>query len=270
MRRDVQLGIITSTLTKLIPGAVPAHLSVSITERLPSGYPEGAKHTWTGDVDTVAERIFTALYGRPTAPGVTPLAAITEVLRRPVETAATADFITGVDIRQWDPDATGTPKPWAMRADTLARLVHDRLFGAPGTASAESSPLARAEDAKRRRDIGGEIGALRSGERALKTAPWYPSRAGDLVHVHYEGIGDIRAWGETYVVEPEPGFADSLRLRLLHHTAKGDAATMAGVWATNSGDPDPLFDMWFEAGPARITVVRDGRVMHPVPAVPGP
>ncbi|MGW6309168.1 hypothetical protein ACWFRQ_17815 [Streptomyces niveus] len=271
MRRDVELGIIAETLAKTIPGAAPANLSVLITEHRPNR----GENTWTGGIDALAERVFTALYGRPTAPGVTPLAAITEVLRRPFPTVATADLISGADIRQYDPAVADAPEPWAMEVTVLALKIHDRLFGAQVPADApppdarDLSPLAQAEDAKRRRDLPGELGALMDGERALRSAPWYPSQVGDLVHVHYEGHGPLPAWGETYAVEPDPGFADSLRLRLLHHTAKGDAATEAGVWATTGADPAPLFGMWFEAGPAVLTIVRDGRVVHLGPAVPG-
>lgn len=274
MRRDVQLGIITSTLHKMIPGAAPAFLSVEISEHLPGR--DGARNTWTGDVDALAERIFTALYGRPTAPGVTPLAAITEVLRRPFPTVATADLITGTDVRRFDSSATDAPDPWAMEVGMLALKIHDRLFGGQAPAgvrppdSRELSPVAAAEAAKRRRDLGGEIDALMGGERALKTAPWYPSRPGDLVHVHYEAAGHgLPAWGETYEVIEDPEFAEDMRLRLVHHTAQGDAAIMTGAWAKESGDVDPLYDMWFEAGSAVLTIVRDGRVVHLGPAVPG-
>lgn len=272
MRRDVQLGIITETLHKIIPGAVPGNLSVQIIERLP--YYEGAKNSWTGDVDAVAERVFTALYGSPAEPGITPLVAITETLRRPFETVAAADLITGTDIRHVDPSiprgSSGLPDPWAVQVDVLARRIHDRLFGTPDTTTAGTSPLAQAEDAKRRRDISGEIGALMEGKRALESAPWYPSRPGDLVHVHIEGPGrGLPAWGETYAVEPDPGFPEGLRLRLVHHTAQGGDTATAGVYVSDDGGPDPLYELWFEAGPARLTIVRDGRVVHLGPAVPG-
>ncbi|MFB6950210.1 hypothetical protein ACFCXP_11320 [Streptomyces niveus] len=270
MRRDVQLGIITETLNKIIPGAVPGNVSARITEHLPNGGVNG----WSGSTDALAELVFTGLYGRPAEPGITPLAAITEVLRRPFETVAAADLITGTDIRHVDPSiprgSSGLPDPWAVQVDVLARRIHDRLFGTPGTTTAGASPLAQAEEAKRRRDLGGEIGALTHGERALKSTRWYPSAPGDLVHVHYEAAGPgLPAWGETYEVIPDPQFSDDLRLRLVHHTAKGDAATMTGAWATEHGEPDPLFDMWFEAGPGQMTIVRDGRVVHPGPAIPG-
>ncbi|WP_424862808.1 hypothetical protein [Streptomyces sp. MMS24-I29] len=38
------------------------------------------------------------------------------------------------------------------------------------------SPLARAEEAKRRRDLVGEVDALVGGHRELTEASWYPSR----------------------------------------------------------------------------------------------
>ncbi|MGW1035043.1 hypothetical protein ACWD4Z_23005 [Streptomyces antibioticus] len=123
------------------------------------------------------------------------------------------------------------------------------------------SPLAQAEDAKRARDLAGEIGALMAGGTALESAPWYPARPGDLVHVHYEAGGVTAAFGETYRITA--GAHGFLSMRLLCHTLPdGEPAEgVVGCFAVDD-DPDPLMELWMEAGPQRLTIVRDGRVVH--------
>ncbi|RBQ21649.1 hypothetical protein DP939_02755 [Spongiactinospora rosea] len=120
----------------------------------------------------------------------------------------------------------------------------------------QRSPLARADDAKRRRDIDGELGAIKDGYEALTSAPWYPARAGDILHVHYEAL-DVAAWGETYLVT---GGRFGVELLLLAHTAQD--ADAAGAYAPGMPD-DPIMEAWMEAGPGALMVVRDGRVIHP-------
>jgi hypothetical protein len=195
-RRDPRLEIITEAIERLIPGATPAFLTVTVTETLP-GTTEH-KHTWTGTPEGVGQHVFTSLYGRP---------------------------------------RTEQPR----------------------------SPLAQAEDAKRRRDLGGELGALMTAGRSLESAPWYPARPGDLVHVHYPAGGQSPAFGETYVVEPVEDWQGELGLRLLHHTHPGpeeDAAGMVGCFAPGDTIGAPLMGPWFEAGPHALTIVRDGRPVH--------
>lgn len=192
MRRNANLQIITEAIQKLIPGATPAFLTVEVTETLPGTGEQ--KNTWSGRPEAVAEKVFTALYGRP---------------------------------------------------DTTPPL----------------SPLAQAEDAKRARDIQGEIGALMAGDRSLTSAPWYPARPGDLVHVHYEQAGEMAAFGETYIVgDAGDGL---LGMQLLAHTLPdvSDNERMAGCFAVEAADC-PLYEAWFEAGPHRLTIVRDGRPVH--------
>jgi hypothetical protein len=192
MRTDPRLQIITEALEDLIPGAAPAFTTVTVTETLP-GRSE-ARHTWSGTPAGLAERVFTALYGRP--------------------------------------DSTSP-----------------------------ASPLQQAEAAKRRRDLGGELGALMAAGTELESAPWYPVRPGDLVHVHYEQAGDFPQFGETYIVgDAGQGL---LSLQLLAHTCPLMPDELAGVgcFAVEAAD-DPLFEAWFEAGPHRLTIVRDGQVVH--------
>ncbi|MFJ8348956.1 hypothetical protein ACIQ9J_21870 [Streptomyces sp. NPDC094153] len=194
MLRDVRLQIITETIEGLIPGSIPAFLSVKVTEAFPLDT-RSRGNSWNGTVAALAERIFTALYG---CPRYTP----------------------------------------------------------------EVSPLAQAEDAKRARDLVGEVGILMSAGADLESAPWHPVRPGDLVHVHYEAAGEMAAFGETYIVGPEDG--GLMGMQLLAHTlpATTDGIEgMAGCFAVDAAD-DPIFALWFEAGPHRLTIVRDGQVVH--------
>lgn len=196
-RKDSRLTTITDTLTALIPRGIPANITVEITETLPGQLtgPDtpGRNNTWSGRPDAVAERIFTALFGRPERP-------------LPV------------------------------------------------------SPQVQADDAKRARDLVAEVGALQSGYNSLHTAPWYPARVGDLVHVAYESAGQMPAYGETYTVVPDPDSGGDLQLQLLHHTC--DDETRPG-WFAPGVVGDPLVEPWMEAGPHRLTVIRDGTVIHP-------
>lgn len=125
----------------------------------------------------------------------------------------------------------------------------------------DTSPLAQADDAKRRRDLGGELESLMQGHDSLESAPWYPAQSGDIIHVHYSALGSEPAWGETYAVVADAH--DSLILRALHHSSP-DPDVGFGFFAPGLAD-EPLMDMWMEAGPKALTVVRHGRVVHPAP-----
>ncbi|MFE7966945.1 hypothetical protein ACFU0X_28525 [Streptomyces cellulosae] len=187
------------------------------------------------------------------------LKIITRVLRQPVPDVPVADLIAGHPVAAFDPAATDRPKPWGMQVDVLALKIAAEL---PLAEDSEQSPLARAEDAKRRRDLGAELDILMGAGAALTSAPWYPSRPGDLVHVHYEAGGLSDAFGETYrITAGADGF---LSMQLLCHTLPDDtehADGMVGCFAVDD-DPDPLSDLWFEAGPHRLTIIRDGRPVH--------
>lgn len=126
-----------------------------------------------------------------------------------------------------------------------------------------ASPLAQADAAKRRRDIGGELDAILSGDRALRTAPWYPARSGDLLTVHYEGTPNVPAWYETYAVQAG---AYGLELHLTDRTPGEEFAGMSGFFAgpDDCGD-DPFTTPWMEAGPRRLSIVRDGLTVHDGP-----
>lgn len=198
-RTDPRLQIITEAIERLIPGSTPAFLSVQLTETFPLARRAG-KNTWTGTPAGVAERIFTALYGRP----------------------------------RTEP---------------------------------EQSPLAQADAAS---DIAAEAEILNRAHTQLTTAPWHPLRPGDLVHIHYEASGSMTAFGETYIVgdaaeagDPQPHL---LSMVLLAHTLpdstpEDDVKGMTGCYEAEASD-DPLYNPWFEAGPQRLTIIRDGRVIH--------
>ncbi|RCG27185.1 hypothetical protein DQ384_26050 [Sphaerisporangium album] len=104
----------------------------------------------------------------------------------------------------------------------------------------------------------GEIDGLKDGQRALESQPWYPARDGDVLHVHYETNGALPEFGETYRVENSEEHG-GLVLALMSHTAKD---TDDVGWYSPGVAGDPLAEPWFEAGPAQLTLIRDGRVVH--------
>ncbi|WP_034088839.1 hypothetical protein [Streptacidiphilus albus] len=149
---------------------------------------------------------------------------------------------------------------WEGSVHGLAERIATALYGRrPET----GSPLEQAEAAKQNRDLAGELGALMGGAAALQQQPWYPARPGDVVHIAYEAVHDLPGSGSTYLVQQNPDEPAFLAL-----VAVAVSDTDGGVWATD-GDPDPLFEMWMEAGGHRITVVRDGLTVHNGPASRG-
>jgi hypothetical protein len=187
------------------------------------------------------------------------LKVITRVLKQPVEGVPAADLIYGRALAHIEAPGPEAPQPWAMQVDVLALRIAAQL---PLTDDDQASPVAQADDAKRRRDLVGEIGALTAGHDRLTSAAWYPVRPGDLVLIAYEQAGEFPAFGEAYAVEP--GQHDGmLSLRLLHAVANDGKplGSVAGVFAVDD-DPDPLMEPWMEAGPHRLTIVREGRPVH--------
>lgn len=109
------------------------------------------------------------------------------------------------------------------------------------------SPLSRAEDAKRNRDLGAEIGILTSAGVDLESQPWYPLRPGDVVLMS-TADGAI---GETYL-----GVDDGFETALSCTSSTEDTVSEA---------PIPLHDLWFEAEPSTLVVIRAGRVVFGKP-----
>lgn len=184
------------------------------------------------------------------------LEIITEAIERLIP-GATPAFLT-VEVTETLPATGEQTNTWSGRPDGLAEHIFTRLYGRPGTPE-QLSPLAQAEDAKRRRDLVGELGALTSAGRELESAPWYPLRSGDLVLVHYEATPTLPAYGETYVIGDVGGGLKSMQL--ISHTYDGELDGMVGHCAVEAADC-PIYEAWFEAGPHRLTIVRDGQVVH--------
>lgn len=185
------------------------------------------------------------------------LEIITEAIERLVPGAAPANMTVEVCEQLLG----GGQNRWTGRPDGLAEKVFAALFGRPRTGE-ERSPRAQAEDAKRARDIGAELGIVMAAAAELGKAPWYPARPGDLVHIHYEQAGESPAFGETYIVGDAGG--DLLSLQLLTHThphVDDESDCCVGCLAAEASD-EPLYEAWFEAGPQRLTIVRDGRPVH--------
>lgn len=115
------------------------------------------------------------------------------------------------------------------------------------------SPLAAAEDAKRRRDIGGEIGALLAGADDLARQPWVPLRPGDVVLCYLPGDP---AYGQTFLaVSDETDIDGHAMVREVSRTHEYTDPGLAS-----------FYEIWFEADPDRLTVIRAGAVVHGTPA----
>lgn len=183
-------------------------------------------------------------------------ALITLALRDLIPGADPAHLIVHVTERY--PNSVNIKNNWSGTPEGVAETIVTAMWGDP---EAEASPLAQAADAKRARDLVGEVGILMSAGADLESAPWYPVRPGDLVHVHYEAAGEMAAFGETYRVGDAHGL---LSMQLLAHTCPGDeddVRGMVGCFASEASD-QPLYEAWFEAGPHRLAIVRDGRPVH--------
>jgi hypothetical protein len=187
------------------------------------------------------------------------LQIITETIEKLIP-GATPAFLSVKVTETFPMAAKPGENTWTGSPAGLAERIFTALYGRPSATTAAVSPLAQAEDAKRARDIDGEIGALMDGERALQSAPWYPVRPGDLVHIAYEAAGVHAAFGETYIVGDAGDGLSSMRL-LAHTCPVGAGDGMVGCFAVEAAD-DPVYEAWFEAGPHRLTIVRDGRVVH--------
>ncbi|MEU8893934.1 hypothetical protein [Streptomyces sp. NPDC048442] len=131
-------------------------------------------------------------------------------------------------------------------------------------------PLETAEEAKRSRDLVGEISALNEGHRQLENAPWAPTRSGDRLVVAFEAVGDNPGFTETYEVISSglEHWPEQTELRLVGHTAPHDQVGFyAGSPALSGGDA--IETVWMEAGPDRLTVLREGKVLHQGSRTPG-
>lgn len=151
----------------------------------------------------------------------------------------------------------GGENSWQGTPHGLATIIADALAA---NTEPPASPLSETDTAETSRYLPGEIRVLKEASTDLRAAPWWPLRPGDLIHIAMEQVGDIAAWGETYVIGQGTEHGQ-LWMRLLHHTPTDDP-DLRGLAGAYAGPYDePLYEAWFEAGPHRITVVRDGAVI---------
>ncbi|MEU5430924.1 hypothetical protein AB0H73_35700 [Streptomyces olivoreticuli] len=101
---------------------------------------------------------------------------------------------------------------------------------------------------------------MTDGHNALTGAPWYPAQTGDRLLVTYEETGHDPRWTETYEVAEDATCGRVLRH--VEHTAPDDS--LAGWFAgpPELHDGDPFETPWMEAGPDRLTITRDGAIVH--------
>ena len=272
MRRSEALKIITRILKQPVEGVTAADLIYGRALAHIDDAQQGPQ-PWGMEVTALALRIVAQLPLEDDSPQSSPAQA-EEAKRHHGLTGRTAlitlaltELIPGADpdrmtvqVAERYPDAVDLKNTWSGTPLGLAEHIATAVWG---SADGAVSPLAQAEDAKRRRDLEGEIGALMAGHDALTSASWYPARPGDLVHVHYEGLGATPAFGETYLVAL--GMSDGfLSMQLLAHTLPPDTEFLDGLvgcFAVDD-DPEPLTELWMEAGSHRLTIVRDGRPVH--------
>jgi hypothetical protein len=160
----------------------------------------------------------------------------------------------------------------------------------------ERSPRAAAEDAKARRDLPGEIGALTGADRDLRAQPWFPIQPGDVVCWSIE-MPDGSRHGETLLAVDDPMWPTEggAPLRsvsetphdygpvdededepydpaddLFAYTSAPDIEYVDDVEDEDAEEPEPgdrpnyqdFYDVWFEAGPHRVAVIRHGQLVH--------
>jgi hypothetical protein len=135
--------------------------------------------------------------------------------------------------------------------------VASRAATAPDTASnnasdeapndgGDDSPLAAAEQAKRRRDLGAEIATLRAADEDLRRRPWFPIQPGDVVLMHLPADAHSPAHGETYLaVDGQTDIAGNAMLREVSRTNDSDAAD------PEDGEPDPDYALRYDTALGR-------------------
>jgi hypothetical protein len=199
------------------------------------------------------------------------------------------------------------------------------------------SPLAVADDAKRRRDLVGEISTLLTAGDDLRGQPWLPLVPGDVVLTYLPAQGGSPSYGVTYLAtgddsDPDTGamlrevsqpdatenlnpdyllsrdLKDRWRVQHEHwdtgiyvdlavqpddmdpdnveaiqawaaEAVADDAGADPAGWrpygvafvpswrgdASAGGQLLSFYELWFEAGPAALTVIRSGAIVHGVP-----
>ncbi|MFJ4880881.1 hypothetical protein ACIP93_37525 [Streptomyces sp. NPDC088745] len=133
------------------------------------------------------------------------------------------------------------------------------------TGTEPTSPLEQAHQAKRARDLTGELTALTRGHEQLETASWAPTRIGDRVVLTVGASGGRPGHTETYEVvsssDRDPIWEET-ELRLVSHTAATDADAGWYAGPPEFGGGDAIETAWMEAGPDRLAIIRGGVVVH--------
>jgi len=142
----------------------------------------------------------------------------------------------------------------------------------------ELSPRDAAEQAKGRRDLGGEIDALSTADRELRAQPWFPIQPGDVVCWSVD-MPDGGRHGETLIAVDAPDWSTEAGapLRKLSQTPYETIGSATDTPAEQADEDqadeqyEDFYDIWFETGPAKIAILRHGQLVHgTVPAAPEP
>lgn len=160
------------------------------------------------------------------------------------------------------PGAASRDYPNRRRSEGAGQAGYRRYLESTGVGSAPPqclpSPRAVAERAKARRDLGGELAALTAADADLEAQPWAPLRAGDVVLSHMPADGEVPAIGETYVaVDDGIDIAGHAMVRLVSASYRDPYGL--------GGDVTAFYDLWFEASPGSLTIIRAGAVIHGTP-----
>ncbi len=117
----------------------------------------------------------------------------------------------------------------------------------------DQSPNETAIKAMHHSHLGTAMTVLQAAEDNLEAQPWYPLQAGDVVlSASAEDVGI----GLTYLAEADERSASGVSLRLV---------SVTGADASDIADEDehfPFTDLWFDAQPGTLTVIRAGHVVH--------
>lgn len=136
-----------------------------------------------------------------------------------------------------------------------------------------SAGEAAAGQAHDRRDIDGEFAPLIAAVRELRAQPWFPIQPGDVVCWSIDRPGGRH--GETLIAVKDPGWAAEAGTPL-QKMSETPYETVGSVEIELDDDAqsddqsgqgraphyEDFYDIWFEAGPANIAVIRHGQLVH--------
>jgi hypothetical protein len=140
------------------------------------------------------------------------------------------------------------------RAHANIRLTEPAADGRP-------SPRQAAEQAKDHRDLAAELAILTAADSDLRSQPWFPIQVGDVVCWSID-LPDGRH-GETLVAVDEPNWSTEAGAPLRKVSA-------TRLEQDSRWEYEDFYDIWFEAGPSKIAIIRHGQLVHgTVPAMNG-